>query len=49
MKEKCNCNKEYVSWKLADLPYDTETDTHYTDILIWYCPICGHIDRIEEY
>lgn len=46
---KCNCGVEYKNTKKSDISYDTDNNTHYTDIMIIHCPQCGNIDRVEEY
>ena len=45
----CSCGVKYVETKKSDIPYDTEDNVYYTDIMIYHCPKCGNIDRIEEY
>jgi hypothetical protein len=45
----CSCGVKYVETKRSDIPYDTDDDVYYTDIMIYHCPKCGNIDRIEEY
>lgn len=45
----CSCGIPYVETKKSDIPYDTDDNVYYTDILIHHCPKCGNIDRIDEY
>ena len=45
----CSCGVKYVETKKSDIPYDTDDNVYYTDIMIHHCPKCGNIDRIEEY
>ena len=45
----CSCGVKYVETKKSDIPYDTDDNVYYTDIMIYHCPKCGNIDRIEEY
>jgi len=45
----CSCGVKYVETKKSDIPYDTDGNVYYTDIMIYHCPKCGNIDRIEEY
>lgn len=45
----CSCGVKYVETKKSDIPYDTDDNVYYTDIIIYHCPKCGNIDRIEEY
>jgi hypothetical protein len=45
----CSCGVPYVETKKSDIPYDTDDNVYYTDIMIYHCPKCGNIDRIEEY
>ena len=45
----CLCGIPYVETKKTDIPYDTDDNVYYTDILIHHCPKCGNIDKIEEY
>jgi len=45
----CSCGVSYVETKKSDIAYDTDDDVYYTDILIYHCPKCGNIDRIEKY
>ena len=45
----CSCGVKYVKTKKSDIPYDTDDNVYYTDIIIYHCPKCGNIDRIEEY
>ena len=45
----CSCGIKYVETKKSDIPYDTDDNVNYTDIIIYHCPKCGNIDRIEEY
>jgi len=44
-----NCNIRNIETKKTDIPYETNLDVHYTDIIIHYCPECGRIERIEEF
>ena len=43
------CGVKYVETKKSDIPYDTDDNVYYTDIMIYHCPKCGNIERIEEY
>ena len=45
----CSCGVKYTKTKKSDIPYDTDDNVYYTDIMIYHCPKCGNIDRIEEY
>ena len=45
----CSCGVMYVETKKSDIPYDTDDNVYYTDIVIYHCPKCGNIDRIEKY
>lgn len=45
----CSCGVKYVETKKSDIPYDTDDNVYYTDIMIYHCSKCGNIDRIEEY
>ena len=45
----CSCGVKYVKTKKSDIPYDTDDNVYYTDIMIYHCPKCGNIDRIDEY
>lgn len=45
----CSCGVKYVETKKSDISYDTDDNVYYTDIMIYHCPKCGNIDRIEEY
>ena len=45
----CSCGVKYVETKRTDIPYDTDNNVYYTDIMIYHCPKCGEIDRIEDY
>lgn len=45
----CSCGVQYVKTKKSDIPYNTDDNVYHTDIIIYHCPKCGNIDRIEEY
>lgn len=45
----CYCGVKYTETKKSDIPYDTDNNVYYTDIMIYHCPKCGNIDRIDEY
>jgi hypothetical protein len=49
VSSSCSCGVPYVETKKSDIPYDTDDNVYYTDILIHHCPKCGNIDRIDEY
>lgn len=49
VSSSCSCGIPYVETKKSDIPYDTDDNVYYTDILIHHCPKCGNIDRIDEY
>ena len=49
VSSSCLCGIPYVETKKSDIPYDTDDNVYYTDILIHHCPKCGNIDRIDEY
>ena len=49
VSSSCSCGIPYVKTKKSDIPYDTDDNVYYTDILIHHCPKCGNIDRIDEY
>lgn len=49
VNRSCSCGVKYVKTKKSDIPYDTDDNVYYTDIIIYHCPKCGNIDRIEEY
>jgi hypothetical protein len=49
VSSSCPCGVPYVETKKSDIPYDTDDNVYYTDILIHHCPKCGNIDRIDEY
>ena len=49
VSSSCSCGIPYVITKKSDIPYDTDDNVYYTDILIHHCPKCGNIDRIDEY
>ena len=49
VSSSCSCGVSYVETKKSDIPYDTDDNVYYTDILIYHCPKCGNSDRIDEY
>ena len=49
VNNSCFCGVKYVETKKTDISYDTDDNVYYTDIMIYHCPKCGNIDRIDEY
>jgi hypothetical protein len=49
VSNSCECGIPYTQEKQSDISYNIEGDTLFTDVMIYYCPKCGNIEKIEEF